>query len=297
MSYGFRGRMIHVVTLLCLVLSCDVEKKETPQSSAVPTSTAASVKSDEGTAITTTTGVKMAAVPPGEFLMGNDSGEADERPPHTVKIDKFYIDVYEVTQQSYETLMGTNPSKHKDPQQPVEQLGWLAAIKYCNMRSLKEGLKPCYNLDTLACDFAANGYRLPTEAEWEYACRAGTTSEYSFAGGESKLAEAAWFDANANGRPHPVGQKPANAWGLYDMHGNVSEWCYDVYSENYYASSPRENPCNTGGGEERVLRGGAWNSAVDACRSSARWSETPGLADVCFGYDAYGFRCVKRAGA
>jgi formylglycine-generating enzyme required for sulfatase activity len=165
------------------------------------------------------------------------------------------------------------------------------------MRSLKEGLRPCYNLDTLACDFAADGYRLPTEAEWEYACRAGTTSEYSFTGGESKLAEAAWFDANANGRPHPVGQKPANAWGLYDMHGNVSEWCYDVYGENYYAASPRENPCNIGPGEERVLRGGAWNSAVDACRSSARWSETPGLADVCFGYDAYGFRCVKRAGA
>lgn len=297
MSYGYRGRMICVVTLLCLVLSCDVEKKETQQSSVVPTSTTTSVKSDEGTAITTTTGIKMAAIPSGEFLMGNASGEADERPAHTVKIDKLYMDVYEVTQQSYETLMGTNPSKHKDPQQPVEQLGWLAAIKYCNMRSLKEGLKPCYNLDALTCDFAADGYRLPTEAEWEYACRAGTTSEYSFTGGESKLPDAAWFDANANGRPHPVGLKLANAWGLYDMHGNVSEWCYDVYSENYYASSPRENPCNTGRGEERVLRGGAWNSAVDACRSSARWSETPGLADVCFGYDAYGFRCVKRAGA
>jgi len=179
----------------------------------------------------------------------------------------------------------------------VEQLGWFGAIRYCNMRSMQEGLTPCYNLETLACDFAANGYRLPTEAEWEYACRAGSTGDYSFGETERDLEQHAWFADISDATTHPVGEKQSNAWGLFDLYGNVYEWCNDVYSESGYETLGAKDPCNMGEGEERVLRGGSWDSAANECRSSARYSETPGLADVCFGYDAYGFRCVKRADA
>ena len=264
-----------------------------------PAKPGASGRSETGPAskpatIVTKTGVEIVQLPAGEFTMGDDEGEDDEKPAHRVRISAFYMDVSEITQASYAALMGVNPSKHESPQQPVEQLGWYAAIRYCNMRSLKEGLTPCYNLDTMACDFSANGYRLPTEAEWEYACRARTQTAYSFGDNPRKLAAAAWFEENSGGAPKPVGHKLPNAWGLYDMHGNVWEWCNDVYSETYYAQSGNMDPCNDTTGEERVLRGGGFESPNDRCRSSTRFSEPPGLADVCFGYDAYGFRCVKR---
>ena len=245
--------------------------------------------------ITTKAGITMVLVPAGGFLMGSAKGEDDEKPAHQVTVAAFYMDVHEVTQASYEALMGRNPSKHKGPHRPVDQVGWLASIRYCNMRSRREGLRACYDPKTLACNFAADGYRLPTEAEWEYACRAGTSTPYSFAGGERRLGEYAWLKANSGKASHPVRQKKPNPWGLYDMHGNASEWCHDRYGEEYYAQSPAADPRGPDDGEERVLRGGNWGSGPESCRSAARYSEAPGFADVCFGYDAYGFRCVRRA--
>jgi formylglycine-generating enzyme required for sulfatase activity len=245
--------------------------------------------------IMTETGIKMVLLPAGDFLMGDAGEEADERPAHKVHLDPLCIDVYEVTQASYEGLMGRNPSKSQGPDKPVERVSYYAAITYCNMRSHKEGLKECYDPETLACDFSANGYRLPTEAEWEYACRAGTKSPYSFGSDSAKLREHAWFKDNSNADTHPVGQKKPNAWGLYDMHGNVAEWCNDFYGQAYYQGSPQENPRGPATGEERVLRGGSWRGTAESCRSSARSSEPPGFADVCFGYEAYGLRCVKKA--
>ena len=244
--------------------------------------------------ITTKTGATMALVPAGEFLMGDANGEDDEKPAHMVKISAFYMDTHEVTQASYEKLMGTNTAKHKGADRPVEQLGWLAAIKYCNMRSRREGLEPCYDPKALECRFEANGYRLPTEAEWEYACRAGTSTSYSFGRDSRQLPRHAWFKGNANKATHAVAQKQPNAWGLYDMHGNVWEWCHDHYAEDYYARAEANEPRGPAQGEDRVLRGGSWSSGAEACRSAARFSEAPGFADVCFGYDAYGFRCVRR---
>jgi formylglycine-generating enzyme required for sulfatase activity len=204
------------------------------------------------------------------------------------------MDMHEVTQKHFETLMGMNPAKFKNPDHPVEQLGWYSAIKYCNMRSLREGLDPCYDLETGACNLDANGYRLPTEAEWEYACRAGSNAPYSFGNDERQLAVHAWYETNAGGATQPVKQKTPNAWGLYDMHGNVWEWCQDLYSDTFYENGTQTDPCNTEDGEQRVLRGGGWESPPEFCRSAARYSEDPGLADVCFGYEAYGFRCVRR---
>ncbi len=239
-------------------------------------------------------GVLMMHLPGGEFVMGNANGEADEKSVRTVRVSPFYMDSTEVTQAEYQRLMGTNPAKFKGPSRPVEQLSWLAAIKYCNARSLSENLTPCYDLATGACDFAADGYRLPTEAEWEYACRAGGDGDYSHGNDAAGLKRHAWHKPNAAKATHAVRTRRANAWGLHDLHGNVAEWCHDPYAESYDLAAT-DNPTGPAAGKERVLRGGSFRSSADRCRSAARDSEPPGLTDVCFGYEAYGFRCVRRA--
>jgi len=242
--------------------------------------------------ITTEGGVEMVLIPAGSFIMGDEKGEPDET-PHKVYVDAFYMDRYQVTQQEYERLMGENPSRWKGARDPVDQVRWSDAVKYCNARSREEGLEPCYDLETWRCNFDANGYRLPTEAEWEYACRAGTKTSYYFGDDERKLRVFAWFEQNSGGRHHPVGQKLPNPWGLFDMHGNVWEWCNDFYKVDYYRESPERNPRGPDEGETKVLRGGCFSSKPRECRSSHRYYENPAYSDVCFGYDIYGFRCVR----
>ena len=245
--------------------------------------------------ITTKTGIEMVVIPAGDFIMGDDGGDDDEKPAHPVRVSALCMDKHEVTQKSYESLMGMNPSKFKAPDKPVERVSWAAAAKYCNVRSLREDLRPCYDPETLACDFGADGYRLPTEAEWEYACRAGTKDAYSFGRDPALLREHAWFKGNSNQATHPVGQNKPNPWGLCDMHGNVAEWCSDLYDEGCYRKREGNDPRGPASGDKRVLRGGSWRSTEERCRSAARAGETPGFADVCFGYEAYGFRCVRKA--
>ncbi len=245
--------------------------------------------------ISTKSGLDMVLIPGGEYIMGDEQGEEDERPAHAVRVGPFYMDVCEVTQASFQAMMGRNPSKWVDASRPVDRMSWYAAVQYCNMRSTREGLQPCYDLETLQCDFAADGYRLPTEAEWEYACRAGSSTRYAFGDDAGLLADRAWFKANSGGKTHPVKQKPPNPWGLYDMHGNVAEWCHDRYADGYEAGAPQTDPTGPESGEDRVLRGGSWKTSAEGCRSSARDFAAPGLADTCFGYEAFGFRCVRRA--
>ncbi len=242
--------------------------------------------------ITTKTGIEMVKISEGWFDMGSSNGSPDESPVHKVWISSFWMDRYEVVQEQFKKFQISDPSHFKDPNNPLEQINWTDATLFCNERSLAEGLEPCYDEETWECNFQANGYRLPTEAEWEYACRAGTSTNFSFGNDVRNLKDHAWFAENASEKTHLVGKKKSNTWGLYDMYGNVSEWCNDFYSENYYKNSDQKNPKGPMKGKERVLRGGAWNSSADSCRSSYRTSD-PSIDDTCLASDAIGFRCVR----
>jgi len=244
--------------------------------------------------IKTKTGIEMVAIPGGTFEMGSTNGGSDESPVHTVTISPFWMDRYEVVQAEFPKHQISDPSHFKDPNNPLEQINWTDAAIYCNERSLAEGLEPCYDEETWKCNYDANGYRLPTEAEWEYACRAGTKTEYNFGNNARKLKDFGWFNDNSSKKTHLVGQKPPNPWGLFDMHGNVAEWCNDLYAEDYYKQAPEKDPKGPAEGKERVLRGGAWNSSAEACRSAYRSSD-PSIDDTCLASDAIGFRCVRRA--
>src|SRR4051812_17395706 len=235
---------------------------------------------------------EMVAITGGKFMMGT-KGEVDA-PLHETVVSSFMMDKFLVTQQDFQKVTGSNPSRWKGEKNPVEQVRWSDAVRYCNKRSELEGLQPCYDVKTWECNFDANGYRLPTEAEWEYACRAGSATDYFFGDAPSKLGDFAWYEKNSGGKPHPVGQKKPNPWGLYDICGNVWEWCNDFYKVDYYKESPRENPRGPKTGQNKVLRGGAFRFSNDNCRSGYRYNENPGYADVCFGYDIYGFRCVRK---
>jgi len=236
----------------------------------------------------------MVLIPAGQFQMG-DKAEADAT-PHQVSVRAFLMDKTLVTQEQYEKAMGENPSRWKGSKNPVEQVRWSDAVRFCNKRSELEGLRPCYELKTWKCNFDVDGYRLPTEAEWEYACRAGATTGYFFGDNPANLADYAWFDKNSGGHPHPVAQKQANPWGIYDACGNLWEWCNDFYKVDYYRESPPTDPKGPDAGQTKVVRGGAWRFSAERCRSGYRYNENPGYADVCFGYDIYGFRCVRQAG-
>ncbi len=233
-------------------------------------------------------GIKLALIPAGEFQMGSPGSDSEasrnEKPQHAVRITKpFYLGVTEVTQEQYERVMGTNPSRFKGPQLPVENVSWEDAVEYCR------------KLSALPVERSAGRvYRLPTEAEWEYACRAGSTTRYyfdddgstwDFGGDASMLGEHGWYKGNSVFKTQPVGQKKPNEWGLYDMHGNVWEWCSDWFSANYYANSPLEDPTGHASGSRRVCRGGSWSDAAELCRSASRSWYRPGHR-----YDNLGFR-------
>ncbi|MFV1964309.1 MAG: SUMF1/EgtB/PvdO family nonheme iron enzyme [Pirellulaceae bacterium] len=271
-------------SLLVLIAACsrpggDSENHGTPASEALQVLRPAS-------------GGEMIQIAGGPFSMGDAQGRSDES-PHNVQIGTFYIDRVPVTQALYEEVTGTNPSKRKAPNLPAERVPWTEAARFCNLCSQQEELTPCYDTETWECDFEADGYRLPTEAEWEYACRAGSATRFSFGDDENDLAKYAWAKPHSRGRTWPVGQKRPNAWGLYDMHGNVWEWCNDFYSDSYYRESPLANPRGPGSGKRRVLRGGAWNSPAEKCRAAYRFKEFAVFTDACFGSDSYGFRRVR----
>ncbi|MFC1485836.1 SUMF1/EgtB/PvdO family nonheme iron enzyme [Candidatus Latescibacterota bacterium] len=234
--------------------------------------------------------IRMVQVPGGSFLMGSEGGAGDERPVRKVTLSGFEFSSTEISQGQFNTIVGENPSYFKlDDNNPVERVSWLDAIMFCNRLSEKVGLELCYDTETGACDFTKNGFRLPTEAEWEYACRAESGSDYNLGDGESALDRAGWYQRNGIERTHPGGQKTPNAWGLYDMHGNVWEWCNDWYAEDTYASGAAENPTGPASGSERVLRGGSYLDQPQDSRSAKRRSFEPDED-----YSDIGFRIVRR---
>ncbi|MFI5460965.1 MAG: SUMF1/EgtB/PvdO family nonheme iron enzyme [Isosphaerales bacterium] len=212
---------------------------------------------------TNSIGIKLVRIGAGEFLMGSPhsvlSVLSDDKPQHRVRITKpFYLGIHEVTQDQYRAVMGDNPSHFKGSDDlPVESVSWLEAVKFCNKLSEREKRTPFYRIDgTEVTPVGGDGYRLPTEAEWEYACRAKSTTLYPFGDDASKLGEHAWSAGNSESKTHPVGQKLPNASGLYDMLGNVWEWCADWYDEKYYASSPPADPPGAPRASHRVFRAG-----------------------------------------
>jgi formylglycine-generating enzyme required for sulfatase activity len=202
--------------------------------------------------------MEFVEIPAGEFDMGSPSDEVGiyEGPVHRVTISKaFKMGKYEVTQKQWREVMGTDPSYFKGDDLPVESVSWDEVQEFINKLNEKEG---------------TTNYRLPSEAEWEYAARAGTTTRYSFGDDESKLGEYAWYDKNSGGKTHPVGQKQPNPWGLYDMHGNVCEWVQDTYHINYDGAPIDGTAWEDGNGADRVVRDGCWYGSAGYCRSAVR---------------------------
>ncbi len=228
----------------------------------------------------------------GTFIMGDhfNEGDSDELPTHQVTLSSFIICKHEVTQAEYEVLMSNNPSYSYDHDKPVESVTWYNAVEYCNARSLQEGLTPCYNTSDWSCDFTANGYRLPTEAEWEYAARGGINHvdgyRYSGCHNEGGLTYCAWYSANSDSQTHEVGSKNPNQLGIYDMSGNVLEWCNGWYG--VYTSSAQTNPTGPSNGSYRIARGGGWSYNACDCRVANRHGYYPTYSS---GY--VGFRLVR----
>lgn len=222
-------------------------------------------------------GVEMVYVPPGEFVMGDNNGNVNEQPAHRVKISAgFYIGKYEVTQAEWRRVMATTmgqqhqkaktqyPLAGEGDRYPVYYVSWYEAEAFLQkLNELGDGYR----------------YRLPTEAEWEYACRAGTTGDHA-----GDLDALAWYGQNASGQTHPVGTKQPNAFGLYDMHGNVWEWCQDWYDRHYYKISPSTDPEGPANGQRRITRGGSWYPAATCLQSRCRSQDAPDYRSRILGF-------------
>jgi len=214
--------------------------------------------------------LELVLIPAGKFLMGSPESEKDrckDETQHEVTISHpFYMGKYVVTQEQYQVVMGTNPAKFKEPKNPVEMVRWDDAQEFCKNLGAK----------------AAKTVRLPTEAEWEYACRAGTTTRFYSGDEDTELGGFAWFYGNSAGTTHTVGQKQANPWGLYDMHGDVFVWCADWYGE--YGAGPATDPTGPTKGADRVLRGGSWANLPKICRAANRRRGRPYNSDFDRGF-------------
>ncbi|MGL6195549.1 MAG: SUMF1/EgtB/PvdO family nonheme iron enzyme, partial [Thermoguttaceae bacterium] len=260
-------------------------------------------KIEKLTTVVTPSGIKLRRIPAGRFYMGShDSDEFirnNERPQHKVTLThSMFMGVYQITQEDFTKIMEFNPSISTDnPQCPVDNVTWFTVLEFCNKLSDEEGFSHYYELknvkrrSTGMIEYAdvellgGDGYRLPTEAEWEYACRAGSITPWCFGDLVVEVGQYAWYYDNSQMETQPVGEKKPNAWGLYDMHGNIMEWCYDWYCEFYYQQCGEiDNPTGPDNGTARVLRGGAWQFGAEATRSAYRNSCNPDTSSSIIGF-------------
>lgn len=218
---------------------------------------------------------EMVLVEPGSFYMGSDSGNANEKPVHLVRITRpYFIGKYEVTFSQYDAYIIDTEKRTLEPEitdrgnRPAMGMTWIEAVSYCNWLSEKEGLTPCYTIKGPAteCDFEADGYRLPTEAEWEFAAIGGNKSEGYLYSGSHNVDEVAWYMDNSNNDFHAVGLKRPNELGIFDMSGNMWEWCWDYWDEDYYADSPDKDPLGPLSIPEQDTR-----YEIEKSRRSSRW--------------------------
>ncbi len=297
----------------------DREHKWTPTPTATdtPIFSATPTPVPTGTVTATPSQPNLVFIPAGTFRMGSPAGERcrwdAEGPVHSVTLTHgFYIQSTEVTQQQWAEVFGINPSQYTGMNRPVEEVTWFDCCIYCNRLSQAEGLMPCYYTDesyitvfdgtppvtsgSVYWRQDANGYRLPTEAEWEYACRAGTTTAYN-SGQDNTSCEGDgnldplgryYYNGGSSSYHADVGSYQGNALGLYDMHGNVWEWCWDWYSSDYYSSTPATDPTGPSFGSGRVARGGSWGSTAKFCRSAVRYYGSPGDQ-----FSSLGFRFLR----
>jgi formylglycine-generating enzyme required for sulfatase activity len=228
--------------------------------------------------MTNSINMEFVLIPSGSFRMGGDKvseqAEDHETPRHIVRFNKeFFMGKYEVTQTQWTAVMDNNPSEFKDDLRPVENISWNDVQAFILKLNSKE---------------ENDIYRLPTEAEWEYAARAASESTYPFGGDATMLSQYAWYKNNSGGETHPVGQLQPNAWGLYDMNGNVHEWCQDWFDRNYYSQSPSSAPSGPATGLAKALRGGDWGSEDWYCRCASRSLGSPDRRS-----NRLGFRLVR----
>jgi len=228
-------------------------------------------------------GIECVYIKAGTFLMGSaESGPNDEKPVHEVKISRdYWMGAREITQAQWRTLMGTDPSKYKGDELPVEMVSWHETVEFCRKLTQRER-----KASRLPDGYV---YRLPTEAEWEYAARGGNKSKGFMYPGSNDPEEVAWYHPGSSDETHPVGTKRPNELGLYDMAGNVWEWCLDFYAPDYYANSSKADPLNDNYGDKtyRLCRGGSWGLYPTHCRSANRGGGTPAGR-----FYSYGFRVV-----
>lgn len=238
-----------------------------------------------------TSSMTLNAVPAGTFTMGSPNSEKardyDEGPQHEVTISEpFAMGTYEVTQALWQQVMGENPAKFKNPQAPVEMVSWYEAIEFCNRLSGLTGRSPAYRIDgkRVTYDPRKDGFRLPTEAEWEYAARGAGYDEYQLYTGSDEIDAVGWYQKNSEGTTHPVGRKAPNSLGLYDMTGNVWEWCWDWHDAGYYSVAPSADPVGPDTGKARVDRGGSWYNTPDKSRTAIRGYSRPELTRETLGF-------------